>query len=299
MCGLVRGGPTVRWHQQIGIATTQLIDMARCYLLVLFLLTGASAWAQSTTRSDSAADTLTYGVNGKTNVLIVPWSPKMFNGSSDVTRDISTNTGENYNTIQEAFRKGMCDQVKKSFSANYNAISLLDDTAKTKVDLMYIYNVTTTEYIPVTSPLNPAPAPKKDVKQGATTSTTGIKNGQIQVEQQEGEKFMNTVVLSPNLLPHLKKIYHCEYVIFLNQMDMENELGSDPFNTTNSTDFKRSASLHWTIFSTTTGKRVAMGKNKTTFSNTLKTTKKIIDASFGVLSKAVLDKFTTAVTPKK
>lgn len=273
--------------------------MVRCYLLVLLLLTSASAWSQSTTRTDSAADTLTMGVNGKPNVLIIPWAPKMFNGSSDVTRDISTNTGENYNTIQEAFRKGMCEQMKKSFSVNYNAISLLDDTAKMKVDLLYTYNVTATEYIPLTSPLNPDAAPKKDVKNGAGASTTGIKNGQIQVEQQEGEKFMNTVVLSPNLLPHLKKYYHCEYVIFLNQMDMQNDLGTDPMNTAGTTDFKRSAALHWTIYSTSTGKRVAMGKSKALFSNTLKTTKKIMDAAFGTVSKAVLDKFTTAITPKK
>jgi len=273
--------------------------MTRCTLFVLFLFSGTVAFAQASTRSDSAADTLTHGVNGKTNVLIVPWAPMMFNGSSDVTRDISTNTGENYNTIQEAFRKGMCDQMKKSFALKYNATSLLDDTLKMKVDLMYIYNVTTTEYIPLTSPLNPDPAAKKDMKQAATTSTTGIKNGQVQVEQQEGEKFMNTIILSPNLLPHLRKIYHCEYVIFLNQLDMQNELGSDPFNTTNSTDFKRSATLHWTVFSTATGKRVAMGKSKATFSNTLKTTRKIMDAAFGTVSKAVYDKFTTALIPKK
>jgi hypothetical protein len=273
--------------------------MTRCTLLVLFLFTSALAFAQASTRSDSASDTLTHGVNGKPNVLIVPWSPKMFNGSSDVTREIGSNTGENYITIQEAFRKGMCDQMKRSFSLNYNATSLLDDTLKMKVDLMYTYNVTTTEFIPLTAALNPDPAVKKDVKQAGTATTTGIKNGQVQVEQQEGEKFMNTVILSPNLLPHLRKIYHCEYVVFLNQMDMQNELGSDPFNTTNTTDFKRSASLHWTIFSTSTGKRVAMGKNKALFSNTLNTTKKIMDAAFGTVSKAVYEKFVAGITPKK
>lgn len=271
----------------------------RNYLLIFSCFIASATFAQSSTRADSAADTLTYGVNGKTNVLIVPWAPKMFNGSSDVTRDISTNTGENYNTIQEAFRKGMCDQMKKSFSTNYNATSLLDDTLKMKVDLMYTYNVTTTEYIPITSALNPDPAAKKDVKNGGTTSTTGIKNGQIQVEQQEGEKFMNTVVLSPNLLSHLRKVYHCEYVVFLNQMDMQNDLGTDPYNTTGTTDYKRSAALHWTIFNTRTGKRVAMGKNKALFSNTLKTTKKIMDAAFGTVSKAVYDKFVVGITPKK
>lgn len=273
--------------------------MNRCTLFICFLLVSAAANAQSTTRTDSASDISTKAANGKTNVLIVPWAPKMFNGSSDVTRDISNNTGENYNAIQEAFRWGMCDQMKRTFSAAYNVTTLLDDTATMKVDLMYTYNVTTTEFISVNAPLNPEPAAKKEVKNAGTTTTTGIKNGQVQVDMQEGEKFMNTVVLSPNLLGHLKKIYKCEYVIFLNQLDMQNDLGSDPYNTTGATDFKRSAALHWTIYSTATGKRVAMGKNKAMFANTLKTTKKIIDASFGVVSKAVYDKFVGAITPKK
>jgi hypothetical protein len=270
------------------------------YLLVCFLLSATGMLAQSTTRtSDTTTDVKTTGSNGKTNVLIIPWSPKMFNGSSDVTRDISANSGENYSTIAEAFRWGMCMQMKTAFSTTYNATTLLDDTAAMKVDLMYVYNVTSTEYVGVNSPLNPEPVQKKDVKDAGTVTTTGIKNGQIAVEQQEGEKFMNAVLLSPNLLDHLKKAYKCEYVVFLNQLDMQNDLGSDPYNTSGTTDFKRSASLHWTIFSTSTKKRVAMGKNKALFSNTHKTTKKIMDASFGLVSKAVYTKFVTAITPQK
>lgn len=268
------------------------------YLLACFLFSGSFAIAQSTTRTDSATDVTTKAANGKTNVLVIPWAPKMFNGSSDVTRDISANSGENYNTIQEAFRWSMCMQMKTAFAANYNVTTLLDDTSAMKVDLMYTYNVTTTEYISVNAPLNPEP-PKKDVKDAGGVTTTGIKNGQVQVEMQDGEKFMSTVILSPNLLDHLKKIYKCEYVIFLNQMDMQNDLGSDPYNTQGTMDFKRSATLHWTIFSTSTKKRVAMGKNKAFFATSLKTTKKISDACFGTVSKAVYDKFTTAITPKK
>lgn len=270
--------------------------MNRCILVFVFVLITGGLSAQSTTRVDSAQDTTTKAANGKTNVLIVPWYPKMFNASSDVTRSISNNTGENYNQIQEALRQGMCDQVKRTFSAKYNAISLLDDTARTNIDLYYIYDVTRTEYIPVNAPLNPGP--KKDVKDAGTTTTTGIKNGQVQVEQQEGEKFMNTIILSPNLLPHLKKMYKCEYVIFLNQLDIQNDLGSDPFNTAGSTDFKRTASLHWTIYSTRTGTRIAMGKTKAQFANTINTTKQIISGAFSTVSKAVYEKFITAITPK-
>jgi hypothetical protein len=273
--------------------------MTRWYLVLFLIGLSGVMHAQATTRVDSAQDTSTVSKDGKTNILVIPWYPKMFNASSDVTKAISSNTGENYNQIQESLRKGMCEQVKTAFGAKYNVTSLLDDTAKMNVDLYYAYDVSRTEYISVTAPLNPTTGTKKDVKNGAAGTTTGIKNGEIQVQQQEGDKFMSTIIVSPNLLPHLKKTYKCEYVIFLNQLDMQNELGTDPFNTTGSTDFKRSATLHWTIFSTRTGNRVAMGKNKATFSNTVNTTKKIIDGAFATITKAVHDKFTTAITPKK
>ena len=271
------------------------------FQFLLFMLTAVVSTAQTTTRSDSAGEQTPANSNGKPNVLVIPWHPKMFNGSSDVTKSISTNTGQNYNQIQEALRKGMCDQFRRAFSAQYNVTTLLDDTAKMKVDLMYCYNVTTTEYIPVNSPLNPLPATqqKGDVKKGAAKTTTGVKNGQVQVEQQEGEKFMNTVILSPNLLAHLKKIYNCDYVIFLNQIDLQNELGSDPLNTAGSTDFKRSAILHYTIFNVSTGKRVAMGKAKGLFANSVNTSKKIIDQAFQPICTAVFNKFKTALNPAK
>jgi hypothetical protein len=272
------------------------------FQFLIFMLISAVISAQTTTRTnDSAGNNPPVNSNGKANVLVIPWHPKMFNGSSDVTKTISANTGQNYNQIQEALRKGMCDQFRRAFSGQYNVTTLLDDTAKMKVDLMYCYNVTTTEYIPVNSPLNPVTAPqqKGDAKKGALKTTTGVKNGQVQVEQQEGEKFMNTVIISPNLLAHLKKNYNCDYVIFMNQMDLQNELGSDPYNTVGSTDFKRSATLHYTIFNTATGKRVAMGKAKGLFSNNVNTSKKIIDQAFAPIGTAVFNKFKAALAPAK
>jgi len=273
---------------------------SRILQLFLFCFFSGALLAQPTTRTDSAPTSGTKPGNGKPTVLVIPWYPKMFNASSDVTRSISATTGQNYNQIQESLRKGMCDQFRKTFSPAYNVVTLLDDTAKMKVDLMYTYNVTTTEYVSVNAPLNPdPPAPKKDIKGAAAQTTTGIKNGQIQVEEKEGDKFMNTVLISPNLMEHLRKIYNCDYVIFLNQMDIQNDLGSDPLNTAGATEFNRSAALHWTIFNALTGKRVAMGKSKGSFANSVNTPKKIIEGAFTSVSKAVYTRFTTAITPKK
>jgi hypothetical protein len=110
---------------------------------------------------------------------------------------------------------------------------------------------------------------------------------------------MNTIVISPNLLAYLKKKYNADYVLFLNEIDMENDLGSDPSNLQGKTDFNRSVVLHWTMFKTADGKRVAMGKNRSTFPSTMNSPKKIIESSFSTLSKAITAKFLVAIKPKE
>jgi hypothetical protein len=213
---------------------------------------------------------------------------------SDVSRAISKETSQKFNQIQESFRKGMVDQLKKSFGPTYNVVSLIDDTAKMQADLYYVYTHTTMSYTPVNFPLNPTKADSAKLKQQA-----GVQKGQIAVQSDESDKFMNTIVLNPNLLSYLKKKYNADYVLFLNEVDIENDLGSDPSNLMGKTDFNRSVVLHWTMFKAEDGKRVAMGKNKSTFASTNNSPKKIIEGSFATLSKAISAKFLVTIKPKE
>jgi hypothetical protein len=263
------------------------------YVFVLALLP-AGLLAQTTTR-DAGKETTTDNTPGKTHVLIVPWNPKLFNADPDVSRAMSKETGQKYDQIQYAFSRGIIDQIKKQFGSGYAVTSLLDDTAAMKKDLQYVFEVSGGEWIPVNAPLNPAPKVEDPKKK--TPPNPNLKNGQLQTQEQEGEKFMNAAVFSPNLLGYLKKKYNADYVIFLNQFDLGNDLGSDPYNIQQRTDYKRKAILHWTIFSSSTGKRVAMGKTSATFVNTLNSPKKIIETIGPVLGKAILLKYTTAPKP--
>lgn len=262
-------------------------------LAVLFLaFFSINTSAQTTTKSDGT--TTTTSVVQKTKILVIPWDPKMFNCSSDITRAISSETGQKYNQVQEAMRKGMVEQLKKAFGNSYTVTSLIDDTAKMKADLHYVYTCTSMSYTPVNFPLNPTKADSAKLKKAP-----GIQKGQVQTTEDETDKFMNTVVLSPNMMGYLKKKYGADYVVFFNEIDIDNDLGADPYNLQGKEDFTRSAIAHWTIFSTADGKRIAMGKTKSNFSSNTNTPKKIIDGTFSTISKAIYTKFAAAIKPKQ
>lgn len=268
------------------------IVLRKSYFVIFLLLLPFAAVAQSTTRTDGTSTTPVK--SAKTKVLVIPWEPRMFNCSSDISRAINSETGQKYPQMQEALRKGMVDQLKKAFGPTCTVTSLIDDTAKMNKDLHYVYTCTSMSYTPVNFPLNPTKADSAKLKQ-----QKGVQKGQIQAEEPEVEKFMNTIVLSPNLLGYLKKKYGADYVVFINEMDMDNDLAGDPYNLSGKQDFNRIATAHWTIFNTNDGKRVAMGKTKSTFTSTTNSPKKIIDGAFSSIASQMYSKFTVGIKPKQ
>src|SRR5665213_247134 len=160
----------------------------------------------------------------------------------------------------------MVEEMKHAFGPTCNVISLMDDTAKMKADLRYVYTCTSLSYTPVDFPLNATKADSVKLK-----AQTGIKKGQVEATDDDVEKFMNTIILSPNLLAYLKKKYGAEYVIFINEVDLDNDLAADPYNYQGKQEFNRIATMHWTIFNSTDGKRVAAGKTKANFLSTTNT----------------------------
>ncbi len=268
-------------------------SLAKIFLfpLALFFLPLFSP-AQTTTRSDGQKTDA--GASKKTKILVIPWEPRMFNCNSDISHAISTETSQKYDQIEEALRRGMVDQMKHAFGSTCNVISLIDDTAKMKADLYYAYTCSTLSYTPVNFPLNPTKADSAKLK-----PETGVKKGQVEATSDDVDKFMNTIILSPNLLGYLKKKYGAEYVVFINEVDFDNDLAGDPYNYAGKTEFNRIATMHWTIFNSTSGKRIAAGKNNASFSSTTNTPKKIIDGSFSVIANAMYAKYAAAIKPKQ
>jgi len=262
-------------------------------LFLFFLIFGMGNLLHAQTTKADGSTTTTTSVSKKTKILVIPWEPRMFNCNPDISRAISSETSQKYDQIQESLRRGMVEQMKHAFGANYNVISLIDDTAKMKADLHYVYTCTTMSYTPVNFPLNATKADSAKLKE-----QSGINKGQVEATTDETDKFMNTIVLSPNMLGYLKKKYNVDYVVFINEVDLDNDLAGDPLNRDHKEEFNRTVVMHWTIFNTNDGKRVAMGKNKTYFSSNANTPKKIIDGAFSGIANAIYTKFAAAVKPK-
>ncbi|CAN5911982.1 hypothetical protein BH11BAC7_BH11BAC7_03100 [soil metagenome] len=269
-----------------------MIQRRILFFIPLLLLLSLNVSGQSTTKTEGTKEDVSVGK--KTKVLVIPWEPRMFNCMSDISRAISKETSQKFGQIQESLRRGMVDQLKKSFGSAYSVVSLIDDTTKMEADLYYVYTHTSMTYTPVNFPLNATKADSVKLKQ-----QNGIQKGQVAVQSDEGEKFMNTIVLNPNLLAYLKKKYNADYVLFLNEIDMENDLGADPTNLMGKSEFNRSVVLHWTMFKTDDGKRIAMGKSKSTFPSTVNSPKKIIETTFAALSQSITAKFLVGIKPKQ
>lgn len=261
------------------------------FLSPFLLLFSLKISAQTTTKSEGDK-TGPVTTTTKKKILIVPWEPHMFNCMSDVSHAISRETSQKFEAIEESFRKGMVDQLKKSFPG-YSVASMIDDTSMLS-DLHHIYAYTTLSFTPVNFPLNPTKADSAKLKQ-----QNGVQKGQVVAPTDETEKFMNTVILYPKLMAYLKKKYGADYVLFLNEVDIDNDLGADPNNMMGKTDYNRLVTMHWTMFSTADSKRVAMGKTRGRFASTTNTPKKIIEGCFSTVAKSISDKFLLAVKPKE
>lgn len=262
---------------------------------LLLLLSPAIVVAQTTTRDaskDSAGNTPA-SPGAKTNIVLVPMYPTMFNVDSDISQAMTKASGQNFDQVRATFNKALIDQLRKQFGTSYKITSLLDDTVKMKADLRYVYANTTNEWTVVGSPLNPPPVPAGT----AQKPSGGVKNGQVQAQSAQGDRFMNVRMNNNEVLEMLKTKYNAQYVIFVNQLDLKNDLGSDPYNLNGTQTFKRSAVIHFTVFSTATSKRIAAGKVKSEFANTDNTPRAVIQKAFPSLIRQVHFRYQEGLKP--
>jgi predicted small secreted protein len=270
------------------------MNMKAFRLLFLLLATPALLSAQTTTRgtgSDSAGGT-TPSPGGKTNILVIPMYPTMFNVDPDISRAMSKASGQSFEQIRHTFNQALVDQLRKQFGNGFSITSLIDDTVKMKEDLRYVYANTASEWTLTGSPLNPPPPTAQQKPQ------PGLKNGQVQATTAQGDRFMNTILKKPEVIEKLKTKYKAQYIIFINQLDLKNDLGSDPYNLNGTQTFKRSAVMHFTIFSTATGKRTAAGKLRSEFANTDNTPRAIIQKAFPSLMRQLQLRYQTGLKPE-
>jgi hypothetical protein len=241
------------------------------------LLSGSRISAQEGTRTSG---TKAKEVSGK--ICVVPFEPKLY--MSEIDKKINEQTKWNWETIRENFRRQLDAQLKLKLQSTLSVVSFYADSAGMSKDLKYTYRSTGTSYDLVSAPTE---ATKVNQKQ------SGIKNGQIMVEQNNDKKFMNTKLNNAELLPYLNKKYGSEYFVFINELDIKNDMNSYDLS---SDTYQREVTVHYSILDKT-GKTINAGIAVSRFSSKENNPKKIVAQCFSPIATYIAAKFAAVVKP--
>lgn len=168
--------------------------------------------------------------------------------------------------IRHTFRKGLNKELVTALKKNHDAVDLMKDTTKSFKELNAIYAGTTLKFdkTPDQQNYSPPVSEKNNYKDQ-------VKNGQLVVESNSDERFMNTKVQNPNLVPALFNKYKCDVYIFINQLDilseavLNNEIGKMS---------ERKIRVHYTVF-TIDAKEINSGLAEIKFPGDLNSPEKI------------------------
>ena len=246
--------------------------------LFFFVLLWSISVAQEGTRSN---ETLGKTVTGK--VCLVPFEPKLY--MSEIDQKINQQTKWEWETIRENFRYQLDAQLKLKLQSSISVVSFYADSAKMSKDLEYTYKSTNLSYDLVGKP--------SDAK-AAGKSQSGISNGQITVQQNNDKKFMNTKLTNTEALSYLNKKYLSEYFIFVNELDIKNDMNSYDINTDT---YQREVVVHYSILDKS-GKTINAGIATSRFSSKENNPKKIVAQCFSPIATYIAAKFSAIVEPK-
>lgn len=255
-----------------------MASLKKYFFFFIYVSSTAFSFAQEGTRNTEAPGEKTTG-----KICIVPFEPKLY--MSEIDQKINQQTKWNWETIRENFRHELDAQLKLKLQSTFSVLSFYADSAKMAKDLDYAYNSTTLSYDPVNKPT--------DAKTASVTKS-GISNGQIVVEQNSDKKFMNTKLTNVEVLSYLNKKYSSEYFVFINQLDIKNDMNS--YDMTTDT-YQREVVVHYSILDIT-GKTINAGVATSRFSSKENNPKKIVALCFSPIATYIAAKFTAIANPK-
>jgi len=245
--------------------------------ILLFVLTATSFAQEGTRTNETPGKTL----SGK--ICLVPFEPKLY--MSEIDKKINEQTKWEWETIREYFRHQLDAQLKLKLQSTFSVLTFYADSAKMAKDLDYTYNSTSLSYDIVGKPT--------DAK-AQSTKKTGISNGQITVEQNSDKKFMNTKLTNTEVISYLNKKYASEYFVFVNQLDIKNDMNSYDIATDT---YQREIIVHYSILDAT-GKTINAGIATSRFSSKENNPKKIVAQCFSPIATYIAAKFTAIANPK-
>lgn len=219
-------------------------------------------------------------------IMIVPFEPKMY--MSDIDQKINQQTKWKSGAIIENFRHQLDNQLKLKFQSVLSpVVSFYLDSTKTAKDLDFIYKSSAISFDLIAKPTAPTAAPVKKDK--------GVKNGQIVVESSSEKKFSNIKFIDPSLVSILNKKYLCEYFLFINELDIQNDAETYDMVTDS---YQRIVTVHYTIVDKT-AKLIIAGAATSRINSKVNEPKKIVAQSFSPIASYLAAKFSLAIKPKE
>jgi len=257
------------------------------FLIVIFC--EIKVIAQQPTTRKNASDTKE---SERTKILIIPFENKMY--MSEIDYYINKETKLTQKQIRYEFRDGLNEQLFHAFKKRkFQPIDLMSDTLKYAKELKYIYNNITYDYVPIPDQNNykPPVRPKKE---------KGIQQGQIVADSDDENKFMNTRVLNPSLVPYLYQKFKAHYYLFINELDLKASV-------VNPTDFipetaMRKIIVHYTCFSVD-AKEINSGVVEVEADRKINIPGKIIKNYFSIIAETIAERVLNQIAlqnnPKK
>jgi hypothetical protein len=216
-------------------------------------------------------------------IMLIPFEPKLY--MSEIDQKINQQTKWGFETIRENFRHQLDTQLKLKFQSIDPVISFYSDSAKMCKDLEYVYKSTNLSYDLVDKPTSAITVSEKK---------SGIKNGEIAVEVSDDKKFMNTKLTNTEALTYLNKKYKSEYFIFINELDIKNDMNS--YNMAEDV-YQREIVVHYSILDRA-GKTVNAGVSTARFTSKENNPKKISSQCFSVIATNIANTFLAIAKPK-
>ncbi|MES2140950.1 MAG: hypothetical protein V4511_14680 [Bacteroidota bacterium] len=255
-----------------------MADFKRNIILLFLNFIVLFSLAQESTRT-----TKTNPADATRKIMIVPFDPKLY--MSDIDMKINQLTKWKFPQIRENFRQQLNAQLKLKLQSISPVVSFYSDSAKMAKDLSYIYRSTNLSYDQI--------ANSNEVKL-PLVHKNGIKNGQLAVEISTDKKFMNTKINDEKLLSYLNTKYQTDYFVFINQLDIKNNM--DTYDL--ATDiFQREIAVHYSILDKT-GKNIAAGIASSSFSSKENDPKKIVSQNFGPIAAYIAAKLKLVMKPE-
>ncbi len=260
-----------------------MIKIVYTYLILLLLCNYSKAQQTTLNKKNNTIDR---NSDSKNKVMLIPFEPKLY--MSEIDYKICSETKLSPKEVKEQFRDGLNEQISFAFkSEKISSVDLMSDTSKFKKELYSIYSNLSYAYQKVPDQNNYQPPKKeKDKKE--------INKGQIIVETNTDERFMNAKVTNAKLIPLLGAKYKCNYFVFVNQLDIKASGNSKPGQISTGLE-NRKITVHYTVFSLD-AKEINSGIAEEEFSTTLNNPNKIIAKHFNKIAQLITSRTIKALT---